>query len=326
MILAGDVGATKTRVALFEAAAPGPRPVAEETFPSAAHAGLSSILAAFRRAHPAPIGAACVGVAGPVRDGRCSTTNLPWVIDAREVARDLGLSSALVLNDLEASAWALPCLEPRQLLTLHPGAPDPGGNAALVSPGTGLGEAGLYWDGRRHRPFATEGGHASFAPADDLQAGLWRHLRARHRHVSWERVLSGPGLVSLYAFLRDTGRGEEPEWLRDALRRDDPAAVISDAALAGRSELCGQALDLFVRLLGTEAGNFALSVMATGGVYLGGGIVPKILPRLQGPAFLEAFVAKGRMRPLLESMPVRAVLDDRIALLGAARRVLEEAP
>jgi glucokinase len=326
MILAGDVGATKTRIALFEAAGPRPRPVAEETFPSAAHVGMSSILAAFRRAHAAPVTAACIGVAGPVRDGRCNTTNLPWAIDARDVARDLGLPTAVILNDLEASAWALAALGPRDLLPIHPGAPDAEGNAALVSPGTGLGEAGLFWDGRRHRPFATEGGHASFAPTDDRQADLLRHLAAGLGHVSWERVLSGPGLVALYTFLRDTGSGEEPGWLRDALRQGDPAAVISDAALSGRSDLCGQALDLFVRLLGAEAGNFALKVMATGGVYLGGGIVPKILPCLKGPAFLEAFFSKGRMRPLLESMPVRAVLDDRIALWGAARCVLEAAP
>jgi glucokinase len=325
MILAGDVGATKTRLALFEAAGPRPRPVVEETFPSAAHPGLSSILAAFRSAHPAPITAACVGVAGPVRDGVCNTTNLPWVIDERELARDLGLRSSVLLNDLEASAWGIAALGPNDVLPIHPGAPGASGNAALISPGTGLGEAGLYWDGRRYRPFASEGGHASFAPTDDVQTDLLRHLAARHGHVSWERVLSGPGLVALYTFLRDSGRGEEPEWLRDSLRRDDPAAAISEAALAGRSDLCSQAVDLFVRLLGAEGGNLALKVMATGGVYLGGGIVPKILPRLKPPAFLEAFFSKGRMRPLLESMPVSAILDDRTVLLGAARRVLEAA-
>ncbi|MGH9750891.1 MAG: glucokinase [Candidatus Polarisedimenticolia bacterium] len=335
MILAGDVGATKTRIALYDAAARARREghaaagsslrrIAEATYPSATHPGLSPILSAFGRAHPGKVSAACIGVAGPVRDGRCTTTNLPWVVDAHDVARDLGLPSAILLNDLEAGAWGLGDVAPEALAPLHAGAPDARGNAALVSPGTGLGEAGLYWDGRRHRPFATEGGHASFAPADDLQAALWRHLAARHGAVSWERVLSGPGLVSLYGFLRDTRRGEEPDWLREALAAGDPAAAITDAALAGRSELCSGALDLFVALLGAEAGNFALKVMATGGVFLGGGIVPKILPRLKTPILLEAFFAKGRMRPLLESMPVRAVLDDRTVLLGAARRAIED--
>jgi glucokinase len=334
MILAGDVGATKTRIVLYDVAARAPREdraaaghsprrIAEETYPSAAHPGLSPILSAFVRTHAGKVSAACIGVAGPVRDGRCTTTNLPWVVDARDVARDLGLPEAILLNDLEAGAWGLGDLAPEALTLLHAGAPDARGNAALVSPGTGLGEAGLYWDGRRHRPFATEGGHASFAPVDDLQAELWRYLAARHGAVSWERVLSGPGLVALYEFLRDSRRGEEPVWLRDALAAGDPAAAISDAALAGRSGLCSRALDLFVALLGAEAGNFALKVMATGGVFLGGGIVPKILPRLKTPILLESFLAKGRMRPLLESMPVRAVLDDRAVLLGAARCAFE---
>jgi glucokinase len=193
------------------------------------------------------------------------------------------------------------------------------GNAAIIAAGTGLGEAGFYWDGVRHHPFACEGGHADFAPRNELEAELLRSLLARFTHVSYERAVSGPGLYNIYQFLRDTGRGEEPAWLTDALRQHDPAATISQAALAGRSALCVQALDLFVSLYGAEAGNLALKVMATGGLYVSGGIAPKIIQKLQDSTFIEAFTAKGRMQPLLEAMPVRVILNDRAVLLGAAR-------
>jgi glucokinase len=247
------------------------------------------------------------------------TPNLPWVVDAHELARDLKVPSVRLLNDLEANAYGIAALDAQDFVTLNPGAPGATGNAAVISVGTGLGEAGLFWNGETHLPFACEGGHADFAPRNALEAELMLWLQARHGRVSYERVLSGPGLLSIYEFLRDTGKGSEAPELREALRQGDGPAAISAAGLEGRDALCVKALDLFVSLYGAEAGNLALKVMATGGVYIGGGIAPKILKKLQAPAFLEAFADKGRMRPLLEAMPVKVITKDTAALLGAAR-------
>jgi glucokinase len=224
-----------------------------------------------------------------------------------------------LLNDLEANAYGIATLAPEDFLTLNEGAPQAEGNAAVIAAGTGLGEAGLYWDGRRHRPFASEGGHASFAPSNTLQVELLRYLLTHFTHVSWERVLSGPGLHTIYTFLRDTGRGIEPAWLSEEIHTGDPAAAISGAALEDRCALCMQALDLFVALYGAEAGNLALKVMATGGVFVGGGIAPKIIEKLKDATFMQAFTAKGRLQPLLETIPVHVILNDQTALYGAAR-------
>jgi glucokinase len=324
MILAGDIGGTKTRLALFAGTPGRSDPISERTYTSRDYPGLEIIAVEFVRAAQASVERACFGVAGPVKDGRSTTTNLAWMVDSRNLARELRLPHVALLNDLEASAYGLEALRGDEIAVLKSGSPGASGHAALIAAGTGLGEAGLYWDGRRHRPFATEGGHAGFAPADEIQIELLRYLLRRFEQVSWERVLSGPGLVNIYSFLRDSGRGEEPPWLAEEISAGEPAAVISNAALGGRSRLCSDALDLFVTLYGIEAGNLALKVMATGGVYVGGGIAPKILARLQGPAFIEAFAAKGRMRPLLEAMPVKVVLNDRLALLGAARYAWSE--
>ncbi|HEX7124294.1 MAG TPA: glucokinase, partial [Thermodesulfobacteriota bacterium] len=200
-----------------------------------------------------------------------------------------------------------------------PGVRGAGGNQAIIAAGTGLGETGLYWDGSKHHPFATEGGHADFAPRDELEIELLRYLLRELDRVSVERVVSGPGLYRIYRFLRDTGRGEEPVWLAEALRRGDPPRVVSEAALAGRSGLCAQALDLFVSLYGAEAGNLALKTMATGGVFVAGGIAPRIVEKLKDGRFMEAFVAKGRLESILAAIPVRVILNDTAALLGAAR-------
>ena len=326
MILAGDIGGTKTRLALFAAGPGRSDPVSERTYGSQEYPGLDAIAREFVRAAGATIESACFGVAGPVKDGRSSTTNLAWVVDASDLARDLRLPRVALLNDLEASAFGLQALRPDEVVVMQEGSPGAAGNQALIAAGTGLGEAALYWDGRRHRVFATEGGHAGFAPADETQIELLRYLVRRFEPVSWERVLSGPGLVNIYSFLRDSGRGEEPSWLADEISAGEPAAVISAAALSGRSALCSEALDLFVALYGAESGNLALKIMATGGVFIGGGIAPKILARLRGAGFVRAFVAKGRMRPLLEAMPARVILNDRLALLGAARYAASEEP
>jgi glucokinase len=318
MILAGDVGGTKTILAAFE---PGARePAFEATYPSQEHASLHDILEAFLSRHSLRLEQACLGIAGPVKDGRTQATNLPWLVDAAAVARQLGIAEAYLINDLEANAWGIPVLGAEDLVTLNPGAPGATGNAAIIAAGTGCGEAGLYWDGRRHHPFATEGGHADFAPRDELEADLLLYLLARHEHVSVERLVSGPGLANIYAFLRDTGRGEEPPWLAEAMRAGHVSQVISSMAREGKSPLCVQALEVFLSIYGAEAGNLALKIMSTGGVYLGGGIAPKNLWMLQQSGFMKAFTAKGRMRPILEAMPVRVILNQRTALLGAASR------
>lgn len=320
MILAGDIGGTTTRLAFFKA--PGGRPLSkiEQSYPSRQYAGLGEIAAAFVAQHQVKIERACFGIAGPVVKGRVVTPNLPWTIDAKALARELKVPRVKLINDLEANAYGLAALAPGDCITLNPGAAGAEGNCAVISVGTGLGEAGLYWDGaaRVHRPFACEGGHADFAPRDELEAELLHYLRPKFEHVSYERVLSGPGLRLIYEFLRATKRGKEPLWLAKAMSAGDPSAVIANAGLENRCKLCAAALDMFVSFYGAEAGNLALKIMATGGVYIGGGIAPRIIKKLNGPAFMAAFAAKGRMRPLLEAMPVRVILKETTALLGAA--------
>jgi len=319
VILAGDIGGTNTRLASYDVKNKRLTPRVEETFPSRDYAGLAEIVRRFVSAHGLHVTHACFGAAGPVLNGVVKTTNLPWVIDAQQLAQQLAIRSVGLINDLESNAYGIAELRPEDFAILNEGRSDAQGNAAIIAAGTGLGEAGLYWDGIRHCPFATEGGHADFGPNNELQLELLRYLFKEFGHVSWEWVLSGLGLRNLYKFLRDTGRGEEPTWLAQELRERDPGAVITQAALGKRSDLCVQALHLFVSLYGAEGGNLALKIKATGGLYVGGGIAPKILSTLQDGTFMEAFLAKGRMRPLLETMPVRVILNDKTALLGAGR-------
>jgi glucokinase len=324
VILAGDIGATNSRLAWFDAADGTLVRGAVRTYPSQQHAGLAEIAAAFVRDAPGSARCACFGIAGPVREGRAEGTNLPWDVDARRLAAALGVE-VILLNDLEANAWGLATLRDTDLAVLQPGRAAATGNAAVISAGTGLGEAGLVWDGVRHRPVASEGGHADWAPQGDLQLALWRFLAAEVDHVSVERVLSGPGLENIYRFLRDAQGVPEPGWLAETLRREPAAPAISRIALEGRAEICARALSLFVAIYGAEAGNLGLRMLATGGVYVGGGIAPRILPALEGRTFLDAFTRKGRMRSLLEDVPVRVVLNDQAALQGAARRAAIEA-
>jgi glucokinase len=325
-VLAGDIGGTSTRLALFEAAGDRIELLVSERFASREATGLAPLVGRFRSAHGDPIATACFGVAGPVVGGRVETSNLAWDVDAAVLARELGLPGVALINDLEANAHGIFALTPADFVVLNAGAADAAGNVAVISAGTGLGEAAMYWDGQQQHPFASEGGHTSFAPASQLQVELWHHLCQKlGGHVSWERVVSGPGLVNIYEFLRDSGRGAEPEWLTRELRSGDAPAAISKAALAGTSPLCEQALDLFVAAYGAEAGNLALTVMATGGVYVGGGIAPKIVPKLTAPPFMDAFVDKGRMRGLLERVPVRVIANEHTALFGAARYAAREA-
>jgi glucokinase len=325
MILAADIGGTSSRLAVFDVKDGQLRRVVQERYASAGHNRLEEIVRVFQSSHRLRIDHACFAVAGPVIGGRSDAPNLPWSVDASQLAREIGLASVGLLNDLEANAYGIPELGPEDLAVLNAGSTKAAGNQVVISAGTGLGVAGLYWDGQDHHPFATESGHADFAPNTDLEVDLLHHLRGKHGHVSWERVVSGPGLVAVYEFLRDTGRGSEPPWLRDALSKEDLAAVISRAAQDGSSEICRRALDLFTSVYGAEAGNAALGVLATGGVYVGGGIAPKIIDTLKRGIFMEAFLAKGRLRSLLEAMPVRVILNDLTALLGAARWAARQA-
>jgi glucokinase len=319
MILAGDIGGTHARLAFFDVSRGQFRPVAVSVYPSREYRGLDEIATAFvedSKLHP---DAACFGVAGPVRDGRVETPNLPWIVESDRLADELRIDNAMLINDLEANAWGIATLSANDVVVLNPLTPDAVGNQAVIAAGTGLGEAGMYWDGVQHHIFASEGGHADFAPRNEVEIELLQYLAARYGHVSYERVLSGPGLVNIFNFLRDTKRGTEPVWLTEEMRHDDPAVVISQAALEGRCVLCEQALDMFTSIYAAEAGNLALRVMATGGVYLGGGIAPKILSKLAGLLFMHSFVGKGRMQPLLESIPVKVIINDKTALMGAAR-------
>ena len=318
MILAGDIGGTKANLAVFDESGEQLNIVIEQKFVSRDYTNLDEIVNGFTATHQMSFDAACFGIAGPVKNGRSIATNLPWVVDASALAQNLGLQSVELINDLEANGYGIAVLGADDFVILNQGSANSEGNAAIIAAGTGLGEAGFYWDGKGYYPFACEGGHGDFAPRNELEIELLRYLQFRFERVSYERVLSGPGLFNIYQFLRDTGRGEEPTWLAEKIQQKDPAAVISDSALEERSDLCMHALELFVSLYGAEAGNLALKIMATGGVYIGGGIAPKIIKMLARENFMRAFTRKGRMQALLEQMPVRVILNDKTALLGAA--------
>lgn len=324
MILAGDIGGTHTRLALFDA--DPHEPLALTVYPSREHAGLEEIVAAFLAEHPAELEAACFDVAGPVRDSRVKTTNLPWVVDARRVADRAGLRSVELVNDLAATAYGIGELTTSDLETLNGGDPSIGGNLAVIAAGTGLGEAGLIWDGERYHALASEGSHSDFGPRSDVEVDLYTSLAREDSHVSYERVCSGIGLVAVYRFLRERSRTQEPDWLASAIRDGDAAAAISNAGLTGRDAASEEALDLMVSVYGAEAGNLALRLLATGGIYIGGGIAPRILPKLRQHSFLDSFAAKGRFRALLERIPVHVILNEHAGLLGAARIARREPP
>ncbi len=316
MILAGDVGGTKTLLAVLDTAAM--TIVRETTLPSRELESLESAVEAFLLGAPRiRVEGGCIGVAGPVMDGRCVATNLPWIVDERHIAAAAGAPVKLI-NDLEAAAHGVLTLAPDKFLVLQPGSPKAGGNVALIAAGTGLGQALVVSDGQGYRVVPSEGGHASFAPADELQIDLLRSLRAEFGHVSWERLLSGPGLANIYHFLQARAGHAAPDWLRARLQREDPGAVVGEVALAGRDLVCVEALDLFVSIYGAQAGNLALETLALGGLVVGGGIAPRIKTKLADGRFMLAFRAKGRMEPLLASMPVKVALEARAGLLGAA--------
>ena len=284
---------------------------------------MREVLVEFIRTEGIPVHSACFGVAGPVRGGKTKISNLPWTIDCKELAEQLKLSSVGLLNDLEAYAYGIDALESKDLVTLSEGLEDAEGNRAVISAKTGLGMAGLFWDGFRHHPFACEGGHADFAPRNQIQAELFSYLQKKFGHVSCERVLSGPGIRNIYDFLRDTKKAEEPASLRDQLKSArDASALIAQLALEGRTPICQETMDLFVSIFGAETGNCALRYMTTGGIFIAGVIAAKNVQKLQDAAFLQAFLDKGRMSSLLKDMPIRVILNDDCGLIGSARYTL----
>jgi glucokinase len=319
MILAGDIGGTNARLAFFNVLDGRFDLVSASIFPSREYSGLDKIVTEFVESSKVHPETACFGIAGPVHNGKVETSNLPWIVESTRLAEELNIEKALLINDLEATAWGIAALDAKDLVTLNQIKEPAIGNQAVIAAGTGLGEAGLYWDGKQHHIFASEGGHTDFAPRNDLEVELFCHLTKRFGHVSFERILSGPGLINVYEFLRDSKRGTEQKWLRDEMAQEDPAAVISRAGMEAKDALSEQAVDIFVSVYGAEAGNLALKTKSTGGLYVAGGIAPKMLAKLQTPAFIKAFMEKGRMQHLMETIPVHIITNDKLALLGAAR-------
>jgi glucokinase len=301
-------------------------PIRDQKFPAHDFAKLDDVVHRFLSeadGHGAEdtseIVAACFGCPGPVREGRIKLTNLPWLLDTRDLRESLKIEHIFLINDLEANGYGVPELSNDSIFVLHEADPSAVGHRGLVSAGTGLGEALMIWDGKTHTPIPSEGGHADFAARNEREIALLRYLsRTLNGRVSFERVVSGLGIKNIYAFLKDDQKMEEPAWLRDRIASEDPNAVIGHCAEDGSSELCYETMQIFASAYGAEAGNVALKVLASGGIYLGGGIAPKALKTLKSGAFTEAFLDKGRLRPVLEAIPVRVILNETCALLGAA--------
>jgi glucokinase len=317
MILAGDVGGTKVHLALYDFTDGDLKHARDQQFPAKEYAGLEEIVKEFIVTEK--VTAACFGVPGPVRDGRLRLTNLPWTLDSRELATHLKIDYVFLINDLQANGYGIAELSADQVYTLSEGDARQIGNRALISAGTGLGEAFMIWDGRDYVPYPSEGGHSDFAPRNEDEIDLLRFLMQKYNgRISFERVVSGQGLTNCYEFLREVRGVEEPTWLAGRIATEDPNAVITELALAAKSEICEKALDMFVSAYGAEAGNLALKVLSAGGLYVGGGIAPRILEKLKDGTFMKAFTDKGRLSQLLAHMPVRVILESRTALLGAA--------
>jgi glucokinase len=322
MILSGDIGGTKTNLACFTFENGLLVRGALKSYPSKQFSSLTEVITCFQEETSLQIERAAFGIAGPVVNGRCEATNLPWVVDSSRVASAFGLQTAGLINDLEATAYGVLRLGQKDLLLLNAGVPQEHGAIAVIAAGTGLGEGALIWNGSRYQAVPTEGGHADFAPRNELEINLLRFLLTKHKRVSYERIISGMGIVNLYQFFRTQVKYPEPAWLTNQFTAGDAAAIITSSAMAGKDEACVRSLELFVSLYGAEAGNLALKFLATGGVYIGGGIAPKILPEIQQSTFLDSFTAKGRFSNLMKTIPVSIVLNDEAALYGAAHYAL----
>jgi glucokinase len=318
MILAGDVGGTKVHLALYDFSGGKLKYTQDKQYPAKEYSGLEEIVKEFLGNEK--VTAACFGVPGPVRDGRLRLTNLPWTLDSRELSASLAIQHVFLINDLEANGYGVAELTADQIYTLSEGDASQIGNRALIAAGTGLGEGLLAWNGRIHVPYPSEGGHTDFGPRNEEEIELLRFLQQKYNgRISYERVVSGMGLTNIYEFLREVRGMEEPAWLAERIAAaHDPNSVITEMALSAKSEICHKALDMLVSVYGAEAGNLALKVLSVGGLYVGGGIAPRILEKLKDGAFMKAFVDKGRLSQLLINMPVRIILDSRAALMGAA--------
>lgn len=318
MILGGDIGGTKTNLAFFEIKENQLIISAEKKYSSTDHSSLTEIVADFVKSHNLEVKSACFGIAGPVKNGEAKTTNLPWDVKIENLAKTLQCNKVQLINDLEANAWGINSLKENELCTLFEGKEKVAGNRALISAGTGLGEAGIFFDGKSYHPFATEGGHADFAPRNDKEVALLNYLTKPYGHVSYERVLSGHGLYNIYQFLNDYYKKKTSKEMSEEMLHEDPAMIISKKALEQSDPICVEALDMLISFYGAEAGNCALRFMAYGGVYIGGGIAPKILEKLKTSLFIESFLGKGRLRPILEDFTIKVILNDKTALIGAA--------
>ena len=318
VVLAGDIGGTKTSLGLFFKGKERPVPKVIETFPSQNTPGLEHIIRQFLDIHPVPVTHACFGIAGPVVNGKSKTTNLPWSISEDRIKQQFNFHHVRLVNDLTATAMAIPLMKKDEFFSLNQAGSIKNRNLALIAPGTGMGKAMLIYQNGRYLAIPSEGGHADFAPNNEAEMKLWRYLHRHYGHVSIERVVSGSGLVNIYNWLKDSGRLNGPKWLKQKRKKMDLAKAITEAALARENPGCVEALNIFVSIFGAVAGNLALTGMTTGGVYLGGGIPPKILSKLKEDIFMEAFTNKGRFKGFLEKIPVKVVLNDKAALIGAA--------
>lgn len=321
MILAGDIGGTKVRLALFEEK--GEEFIDEQKFSSKEFPNFASLLKKFlAKKGERKISCASFGVAGPVHDGVCRATNLPWMISAKVLEEELKIPQVHLINDLEANAWGLRCLLESEFFTVNVGE-RANGNQCLISAGTGLGEAGLYWDGKSHQPFACEGGHCDFAPTDEEQIELLRYLKLQYKHTSYERILSGSGLYLLYRFLIDTKRETEIFCVSSLFGQKEPQLIITENAKNGQCKACVRACRLFTSIYGSEAGNLALKFLAVGGVFIGGGIAPHLIEFFKEGKFIQSFSDKGRFSPMLMKIPIKIVINEKTALIGAARYAQE---
>ncbi len=321
MILAGDIGGTKANLAYFNADGETLTPVLFKSYPSRQFRSLVDLLRQLRSEHPAELTAAAFGIAGPVVDGCSKLTNLGWTIDSRDISAWLKLKTVGLINDLGATAYGALRLSHEERLVLNAGVPQPHGAIAVIAAGTGLGEGGLIWDGRRYRAIPSEGGHTEFGPRNELEIELLRYMMKKFSRVSYERIVAGPGFMNLYEFFRSKSTYAEPQWLKDGMAAGDPAAVISQAGIDATDEVCVRVVRMFASLYGAEAGNLALKILGTGAVYVGGGIAPKIIPMIK-EHFMAAFTTKGRYSELMKQMPVYVILNEKTALLGAAHYAL----
>ncbi len=319
IVLAADIGGTKINLALCSLKNNQPEILSTAKFHSKDYTSIDIVIKQFLADNSSlKPNSICIGAAGPVKDNKVTFTNLSWAVDGAEIAKQTGIKNVAIINDLEATAYGIACLDESDFYTIQKGDKTTKGNIAIIAPGTGLGEAGMYFDGKSYRPFATEGGHSEFSPRTVMDIELLQYLQQQNKIVSWEHLVSGPGTFSIYQFLRDIKNMEEPQWLSDALSTGDKTATISKAAIENKSEICVQTMQLFVKYLAQETTNLVLKFKATGGIFLGGGIPPKILPLLQQPLFIDTFKQSDRMQDLIDITPVKVVLNDKAALLGAA--------